>query len=275
MMARLLSSALALCALLIGPAPLPVHAHPLQVCSSRVTLLAHGYGSPDDVAVDGKRILFGDLTSQSLLAEQNGKLTTLVSHLATPEGIVVRPGRRIVIAEQGANRLTEVDLRSGRRRTLVQLQNRTSNEGVDGIAPAPQGGIYIPDSPNGRLLRLDAGGRLHLLATGMGRPVGAIGFQGGLAVADETARAVWLVRQGHLQRLATLAVPDDVAVIRRRLVAVALNDGSLWEVWPTIRRVVSGFGEPQGLATLDADSVVIADSRRNALYRVSGLAACL
>jgi hypothetical protein len=147
-------------------------------------------------------------------------------------------------------------------------------EGVDGIGAAANGGIYVPNSPYGQLLLLDARSHLSSLATGMGRPVGATRYAGGVAVPDETANAVWLVRAGRLQRIATLSTPDDVVVFRGALLAVTLGDGGLWEVRPHLRLLQSGLGQPQGLAVLNGDSVVIVNSQANALLRLSGLGTC-
>lgn len=249
-------------------------AHRTLACVPRVVLLARGFGSPDDVAVQGRRILFTDQGNGSLAAEAQGRVTVLARGLDEPEGIVVEGKNRVLVAEQGLNRIDEIDPRNGRRTVVVRLPNGTGQMGVDGIAPAPNGGVYIPDSPNGRLLLLDRRRRLHVLITGLGRPVGAIGWAGGVAVADETDRAVWLVRGGRATRLATLPVPDDVAVVNGHLLAVSLNDGRLWEISPHVTPLVSGLGQPQGLATLRGGSVVVANSPGNALYRISGLAGC-
>jgi hypothetical protein len=243
-------------------------------CAPHLTLLAHGYGSPDDVAVQGSRILFGDLTRNVLAAESKGRVTTLVSGLQVPEGIVVQSPHRVVVVEQGANRLDTIDLATGRRQVLKTFPNQTGREGIDGIAPAPNGGIYVPDSPHGRLYLLDKHGRLHLLAGGLGRPVDAIRFDGGIAVADETANAIWLVAHGRARRLATVPTPDDVAVFHGRLLAVTLGDGKLWEVRPAVKPLVSSFGQPQGLAVLNNSAVVVADSSSNGLYAVANLQSC-
>lgn len=244
-------------------------------CSPRVAPLARGYGSPDDVAVQGSRLLFGDLTRNVLAAESGGRVSTLVTGLSVPEGIVVEQGNRVVVVEQGANRLDTIDLSTGRRQILKAFLNQTGLEGIDGIAPAPGGGIYVPDSPYGRLYLLDTRNQLHLLASGLGRPVDAVAFRGGVAVADETANAVWFVSRGRVQRLATLSIPDDVVVTGGHLLADTLGDGKVWEVWPAVKVLVSGFGQPQGLAVLSKNAVVLADSRSNGLYSVSHLGGCL
>jgi DNA-binding beta-propeller fold protein YncE len=188
---------------------------------------------------------------------------------------VIQAAHRVVVVEQGANRLDTINLASGRRQVLRAFANLTGQEGVDGIGAAPNGGLYVPDSPYGTLYLLDKRNRLHLLASGLSRPVDAIRYAGGVAVADENANAVWLVSQGRVQRLATLSIPDDLAVFHGRLLADTLGDGRLWEVRPSVKLLVSGFGQPQGLAVLNSGALVLADSRTNGLYSVSNLQGCL
>ena len=242
-------------------------------CAPTRTLIAHGYGAPDDLAIDRGRILFSDEPRGILAAAEGGRVRVLARGLRGPEGIVVRSHGRVVVAEQALNRIVELQLASGRRTTLVSIPNRTGRLGIDGLAPAPHGGIYIPDSPHGRLLLLDRTRHLYVLARGMGRPVGAVRFKGGVAVADETSQAVWQIVGGRTRRLATVPTPDDVVVFKGHLLAVTLGDGSLWEIAPRRRRLLSGFGDPQGLAVMGG-GVVIADSRANAIYRVSGIGSC-
>lgn len=252
-----------------------VQAASTLICSPHVTLIAHGYGSPDDVAISKGRVLFGDLANGTLAADRNGHVSVLISGLRTPEGIIVKGRHRVVVVEQGLNRLDTIDLASHRRRVLLTMANGTGLEGVDGVHPAPDGGIYIPDSPYGTLYLLDARRRLHLLAKGMDRPVDAIHFHGGVAVADENAHAVWMVRGGRIRRLATVDVPDDLVIFRGRLVTDSLGDGHIWEVWPSVRILAGGFNQPQGLAVLNQRALVVTSSNTNRIFAVSNLAGCL
>lgn len=242
-------------------------------CRARTVFVARGYGAPDDVVMKGRTILFSDTTAGVVAAINGNHRWVLARNLNIPEGIVVRPHNRLVVVEQGANRLDTIDLRHGRRTILLQLRNTTGLEGVDAItAIGPD--LLIPDSPYGRLLRLHSG-RLRIVAGGLERPVDAIPYRKGIVVADENANAVWFLRNGTVTRLATVSIPDDLAVYHGRLLAVTLGDGSLWEIRPHRKRLLSGFGQPQGLTVEGRKNVVIADSRRNALYRVILPLSCL
>ncbi len=242
-------------------------------CLPHTILLARGYGAPDDVVMKGQTVLFSD-TSAGVVGEVTTKQRrVLVRNLNVPEGIVVRPRDRLVVVEQGANRLDTIDLRHGRRSVLLQLRNTTGLEGVDAVT-AIGSDLLIPNSPYGQLLRLHDG-KLQVITNSLVRPVDAIPYAGGIAVADENANAVWMVRNGRVTRLATVSIPDDLAVYHGRLLAVTLGDGALWEIRPHVKRLVSGFGQPQGLAVENSKNLVVADSRKNALYRVTLPVACL
>lgn len=270
----MLRLALTLVALL--PASGAVHAAGLRArCAPTAHLIARGSGGPDDVAFAGDSLYFGDVVAGTLSVLHAGRVRTVARGLLVPEGIVPRGPRRLIVVEQAANRLVTVDPTSGRVRILLQLRNETGQDGVDAIAAAPRGGIYIPDSPTGRLLLLGRDGRLTVLAGGLDRPVGAIRFRGGVAVPDEHANTVWMVRGGRATRTVTLSVPDDVAVLGRSLLAVTLGDHALWQVWPRQRRLLNSFVQPQGLAVGPRGEVVVADSTGNAVYRVDGLRGCL
>lgn len=243
-------------------------------CAIRVTPLAGGFASPDDLAWQHHTLWVGDIGRGTLDTVRRGKVTVRVRHLRVPEGIVVR-GSSVIVVEQGRNRLTEVNLRSGTRHPVLQLVNHTGREGVDGIVAGGSGSLIIPNSPYGTLLRLDRHGRLHRLAAGLGRPVDAVSFAGGLAVPDETSGNVWLVRRGHARSLARLDVPDDVVNDHGLLLATTLGDGRLWEVAPRLRLLAAGFGQPQGLTLTGRNTAAVADSTRGVVDRVTGLASCL
>ncbi|MGH2448928.1 MAG: hypothetical protein ACRDFS_10060 [Chloroflexota bacterium] len=234
-------------------------------------MFTRGLGAPDDLAVRNAAVFFSDEHTGAIGQVRGGKLRVIARHLRAPEGLIVRE-KSIVVVEQGRNRLLEISRRTHRRRVVLNFSNPYGRLGVDGIHPAPGGGIYIPDSPNGRLL-LFISGRTKLLASGLGRPVDAISYRGGIAIADETADAVWFLRRGHLRRLATVSTPDDLAVVGASLLATALGDGSLWEIKPRVRRLATGYRDPQGLAVLGKHTVLVADSTLNEMYRVN-LAAC-
>ncbi len=251
-------------------------------CGSRVTQIAHGQGSPDDLAWDGRSLLVSDLNGGTIDIVAHGHSRTLVRGLSAPEGIVPGPGHSLIVAAQGTNSVVRVRLPDGKQRTLVRLPLPKGMEGIDGIDANGPESVYVPDSARARLysLRL-ATAKLTLIAAGHGliRPVAAINWHGHPVIADEYTNAVWTVgRNGIAVKLAHVPLPDDLAVVSGHLIANSLV-GQIWEVAPHLRMLSSAFmptaTDPQGLVADGPDAVLIADQGRNGIYRLSNLAGCL
>lgn len=247
-------------------------------CQPRLTVFAHGQGSPDDLAWDRRTLLVSDINRGTIGVVAGGHVRTVVAHLREPEGIVAGPGRSLVVAEQGTNRVLKIDLGQRTRTTLAKLPLPPGKTGVDDINAGGPGAVYVPDSARGRLYVLHSRSRkLSLVASGMTRPVAAIRWGNAVVVADEYANAIWRIGHGRT-RLAGVPVPDDLAVISNHLVAVSLL-GQVWEVAPHLRMLSAAFSpttsDPQGLVADGPGSILVADQSRNTIYRLSDLAGCL
>ncbi len=242
-------------------------------CKVHVTFLSHGYGAPDDLLIYRGRIIFGDIKAGVVASINGRRKSIMLRNLNVPEGMVSPSKGHLVVVEQGLNRIDNFNLRKHTRSTLLSLANGTGQEGVDGIGLV-HGAIIIPDSPYGTILKLQKN-KLTRIASGMTRPTDAVSYNGGLAVADEDANAIWAIKNGQRTRLATVPTPDDVTVVDGRLLAVTLSDGSLWEIRPRLRRLTGRFAQPQGLATINSGAVAVADSKQNAVYRVDIPKSCV
>jgi sugar lactone lactonase YvrE len=222
-------------------------------------------------------ILFTDVGNGTVnQIHPNGQVTTLLRGLEEPEGIVVLPDGSLIIAEQKKNRLVHFRPNSVASPTLwLALENKTNNPGVDGLArDAATGDLIIPDSPNGRVLRVGPDGKnVRVIASGMVRPTGAdVERDGSILVADEYGNAVKRIRaNGPVESLGHFATPDDVVVDAQGNILVAsLGDDS-------IRMIAARTGaatlvvkarSPQGLV-LDRDgSLIVAEAGLNRIVRV-------
>ena len=244
----------------------------------RVSRIARGQGSPDDLAWDGRTLLVSDINGGTIGTVGHGHVRTLVGHLREPEGIVPGPGHSLIVAEQATNRVLEIKLRDGSRTTLAKLPLPAGKSGVDGINADGSGAVYIPDSARGRVYVLHLRShKLSLVARGMNRPVAAINWSHATVVADEYANAVWRIGPRRT-RLAAVPLPDDLAVVSGHLIAVSLG-GQVYEAAPHLRLLTSAFAptvsDPQGLVADGPNTVIVADEARNGIYRVSGLSGCL
>ncbi len=241
-------------------------------------MLAKGFGGPDDLALmpDGT-ILFSDIANGTINhIARDGKVTTLLRGLSEPEGIVVLPDGALVVAEQNRNRLVLFRPNSGPPATTwLQLENKTGKPGVDGIARDPAtGDILVPDSPNGRVLRVSANAQsVRVIATGLVRPTGAaIEHDGGIVVADEYGNTVQRVRaDGRVESLGHFATPDDVAIDAAGNIFVAsLGDNSirLIDAHTGAVRLIATLRNPQGIV-VDADgNLIVAEEGLNRIVRL-------
>lgn len=228
-------------------------------------VLAVAGGQPDDITTDSHgRLVWGDLAGGTVDRLERGHVVTVVRGLSIPEGIVVLRNGTMLLAEQGVDRIDRID-RRGRVTTLYRLQPVSGQEGVDGIAIDPRSGsLLIPDSPRGAVLRLNLRNRrVHVLASGLGRPVDAvIDAHGNVLVPDEhLGTLVVIAPRGRVSYHGAYSTPDDVAVDRSGHIWITtLGDGGLWVIAPHTapRRVLVGLANPQGL-TLDrcGDPIVV------------------
>src|SRR2546421_1719409 len=252
----------------LSPCPLGSPAPPQQV-------LLSNRSAPDDLVFDNHdRLLFSDINAGSVFAlNPDGSVQTVASGLSEPEGMVVQADGRILVAEQGRNRIAAIDPQSHAVTVWRSFQNRTSGAGIDGIGPilpakdsngqalANGDDVVVPDSPNGVVWLVSADGKSATqVASGMTRPVGAAREAAGrLLIADEGG-ALWRLDPAK-HRLATLPTPDDVVVTQdAHLFVNTLGDNAIHELdlqgQPI--RVLSGIGQPQGMALDRADNLYYA-----------------
>ncbi len=243
-----------------------------------ITELAKGFGGPDDLArmPDGT-ILFSDVGNGTInQIAADGKVMTLLSGLDEPEGIVVLPDGALIIAEQKKNRLLHFRPNSGQPATTwLELENKTGKPGVDGIVRDPAtGDIIVPDSPNGRVLRVSADAKsIRVIATGLVRPTGAaIERDGSIIVADENGNAVLHVRaDGRFESLGHFAMPDDVAIDSAGNIFVAsLGDNSVRviDAHDGAVRLIATIQNPQGILVDAGGNLVVAEFGRNRIVRI-------
>lgn len=241
-----------------------------------ITVIATGLGLPDDLALlpDGS-ILFSDESNGAVdRILPTGQVATLVRGLETPEGIVTLPDGSLLIAEQGRNRI--VRFQAGHTPTTwFALQNSRDGLGVDGIARDPKNGdIIIPDSPNGRVLRVDANGRNErVLARGLVRPTGAdVAPDGTVLVADETGDQVYRIRpDGRKESLGHFAMPDDVVADADGNVFVAsLADNSVrvLDARTHATRLLATIQGPQGIVVEPDGNLIVSEPPRHRLLRL-------
>jgi len=239
----------------------PLAACPAGVVATGPEVLKAGLPGPDDLAFDQQgRLLISDIHAGTVSAlNPDGSLMGLESGLAAPEGMVVAADGRLLVAEQGRNRVVAIDLATHRVSLWRAFPNRTGRDGIDGIGPRlPNGDIVVPDSPNGDVWRVSPDGKAQTrIGSGMTRPVGAASdAQGRVFVVDEGG-PLWVLEPGQ-RRLTTFATPDDVVVSAGgQLFVNTIGDNAIHELDALGHglQVFRGIRGPQGIALDGADNL--------------------
>jgi len=241
---------------------------PARAASPGGQVVLSGLASPDDLAFDAEgRLLFGDIKNGTVSRlSSTGVVEQVGTGLQVPEGIVARPDGRLLVAEQGRNRIVLLDPSNQAVTLWRTFANRTGKEGIDGIGLDPLSDeVIVPDSPNGILWRVSPdGATARRIGAGMTRPVGTVVDQQEAVVVADEGGSVWKFSAPFQQRrIARLPTPDDVVVDHGgNLFINTLGDGSIHMIDPAGHQsvVLRGLQSPQGLALDGADNIVYTDT---------------
>jgi sugar lactone lactonase YvrE len=258
---------------------------PASLPSAAPDVLLRNQPAPDDLAFDNQgRLLFSDINAGTVsVLKADGSVERIAGGMSAPEGMVVQADGRILVGEQGRNRVVAIDPQTHAVSPWHAFPNRTGRDGLDGIGPvlpdrdasgnllATGGNVIVPDSPNGVVWRVTADGKTATqIASGMVRPVGAaLDATGRIFVADEGG-ALWVLDPAR-RRLATLSTPDDVLVGRGGHIFVnTLGDNAIHELDAQGRqvRVITGIQQPQGIALDYADNLYYTEFNAGRIDRV-------
>jgi sugar lactone lactonase YvrE len=263
----------------------PLQACPLAPAPNGPQVLASSLQGPDDLAFDNSgRLLFSDVSAGTVsVLDADGSIQRIAGGLRSPEGIVVQADGRILVAEQGRNRIVSLEPESGAVIPWRTFVNRSASEGIDGIGPllpatdatgqplADASDVIVPDSPNGVVWKVTPDGKTAtVMATGMTRPVGAArDAQGRILVADEGG-ALWILESSP-RRFATLSTPDDVVVAHDGEIFVnTLGDNAIhtFDSSGHAVRVQTGIVQPQGIALDGADNLYYTEGTAGRIDRI-------
>jgi sugar lactone lactonase YvrE len=246
-----------------------------------VVVLAQNLPGPDDLllASDGSIYMsdVGDGTVKRYTTD--GRVQVILTNLREPEGIIVLPDGSLVIAEQVPNRLLHYDPALKVLTPLLNLENTTNLEGVDGISLDARArdklSIVIADSRNGRVLRASLDGKtVTELGRGFVRPTAVwIEADGSILVVDEEGNTLKRIRpDGKIEKLADLPVPDDVIEDDAGHIFVnTLRDNAIHMISAATNQdsiLVRGLALPQGII-FDADgNLVVSDPGHHRLIKI-------
>jgi sugar lactone lactonase YvrE len=248
------------------------------VPESALQVLVRPAGDPDDISVAADGSLWVSDTDENAVIHlsSTGAALGRIDDANSPEGSVVLPDGRLVVADQADNRITVVTQSSGAPvKVLDVLAGAVGHVGVDGIGyDAVDRRLLVPDSPTGRLYGVSPDtGDATLLASGMGRIVdAALGPDGAIYVVAETTRGLLRVPAagGTAVQIGTLTDLDDVVALDGLLYVTDLG-GSVWAVDPSTgrqRELVSNAEAPQGLASVNGRLLLVDETTRVVAWMV-------
>ncbi len=239
---------------------------------SALTVLVRLGGNPDDISVAADGSLWVSDTDENAVIHlsSTGAVIGRIDDRNAPEGSVVLPDGRLVVADQADNRITVVTLVAGApTKVLDVLAGAVGQLGVDGIGyDSVDGLLLVPDSPKGQLYSVSPEtGTAHLVASDLGRIVdAALGPDGAIYAVAETARGLLRVPAtgGNTVQVGGLSDLDDVVSLDGLLYVSDLA-GSVWAVDPSTgrqRELVSGARAPQGLASVNGRLLLVDEATR-------------
>jgi serine/threonine-protein kinase len=248
---------------------------PLQ---GRLTVLGHGAGSPDDVAIGADdTIYFGDMKSNKVMRlRADGTAEAVSPTIREPEGIVALPDGTLIVVEQATNRLYRVDPVTKTMTLFYGVGNRTSNDGIDGISlDTLTGDLLIPDAPTGRILHISVNTkRVTTILSGFTRPTSAVrSSDGTYYVCDEFGNKIYRVDdKGKRTVIAEMTLPDDVILDNNGHLLVNSLDRVIWQIdlqTGTLMLLVIGLKSPHGIALDSHGNIIIADAGFNEIFRLT------
>jgi hypothetical protein len=235
---------------------------------SLLPVLARALGAPDDLLAlpDGTMWVSDPVHGTLRHLSAGGRVLQTIDDPEAPEGMVMLPDGRLIVAEQRRNRLVALRPPDTTRTTVFTLPPAGAGLGVDGIEyDAKNARILIPDSPHGTLHAWPVTrGPAMLLARDLGRAVDvAVGPDDAIYVTAEAAVGLLRISEGRGEPFGRIVQADDIVSAGGLLYVTLIGSGELVAVDPSTgshRVLVNGIGAAQGLAVFADGRLAIADS---------------
>ncbi|MDD6188607.1 MAG: S-layer homology domain-containing protein [Clostridiales bacterium] len=145
---------------------------------------------------------------------------------------------------------------SGKPGNADGIGTRASFDRPTGLAAAPDSSLYIADTGNGSIRKMDTKGSVTTVLTGLSDPTGLCWVDGSLYIAETGRSRILRVTDGRIEVLA-----GD---------SVYLGDGEYEGGYVDGPAAKARFDHPQGVAVGSDGTVYIADTGNHAVRRLTG-----
>jgi hypothetical protein len=225
-----------------------------------------------DVAPDGS--VWVSTGARGVIAHLSATGAPMASYNEpTPQGLVALAGGDLLFADQGADRIDELNPSTLAVTTFLQLTPRSGQPNVDGLGVDTTNGVLlVPDTAQGQLLSIPlSGGAATVLGGGVPTPVGAaVGPGNVIEIASSSITSLL-----SMPLAGGAAKPFSISL---HLSAVVVSGLLVYFTTPASKRVyafnpvtghtavlVSAIPNPEGLALLSDGSLVVSDATTGTL----------
>jgi sugar lactone lactonase YvrE len=259
-----------------GPKPLDtLH----TIAGSGPSYSAQPFGEVFGIAVSPKGVAYFTDGQNGIVwrIDTDGTATKFVSDLATPSGIAMAPDRSIVVADSGAHTILRLDPASGEVKVIAGTTRSGYADGAGaaalfdapvGVAVGTDGTIYVADTYNDRIRKIDKAGNVTTVAGGDGP--GFVDSPNGLSARFDTPGGIAIAPDG-----AVIVADTGNRRIRRigadGAVTTLSGNGDYGDLDGNL--LDASFAEPIGLTIDSAGTIYVADAGANKIRAVqTGLA---
>jgi hypothetical protein len=225
-----------------------------------------------DVAPDGS--VWVSTGARGVIAHLSATGSAMASYNEpTPQGVVALVSGDVLFAEQGADRIVELNPSTLAVTTFLQLTPRSGQPNVDGLGvDITNGLLLVPDTAQGQMLSIPlSGGESKVLATGVPSPVdAAVGPGNVIEIASSSITALL-----SMPSSGGAAKPYGLSL---HLSAVVVSGSLVYFTAPPSKRVyafnpvtghtavlVTAIPNPEGLALLNDGRLVVSDATTGTL----------
>ena len=149
--------------------------------------MPNAFAMGPDGALWFPQVLAGEIWRRDL---ESGRLERRYTDLATPTAVKFDTDGRLITSEAGNGRVTAIDLATGGRSTLAQVET-----GIDNFAIGADGRLFVSHFTNGRVAEVTGGVERLFVDSGLIGPFGLAVLDGG-RVASADALAVNVTATG-------------------------------------------------------------------------------